>query len=107
MNAFEDEKTSNRNFVIAEIMATEKVYFDKLNALMDVFIGPLEQLKLISDEEMALQFGPLKKIYDVHKKMYEDMFYFSETKEFNIPNLFSDFVSNLSEYKVRLLPVFI
>jgi hypothetical protein len=99
----EEECQKSREFVIAEIMATEKAYFDKLQALLDVYITPLENLKIISDEDLAIQFNGLKKIHAIHFNMYMNMFEYSDSREINIPDLFAEFVSKLSEYQDYLI----
>jgi hypothetical protein len=98
-----DDALAHRDHVIAEIMSTEKVYHDKLKAIMEVLVIPLKEKNILSDDDMALQFNGLKVIYDVHKELYESMKHDSENGTLNIGNLFNRFSSRLQHYREYLV----
>jgi hypothetical protein len=102
-NMTQEDPEKRRKFVIAEIVSTEKVYFGKLQALMEVFIIPLEPLRLISSVDYSLQFDGFKLIYDVHKTMSEILIRESEEQTLNVGNLFSTFSESLGNYKDYLV----
>jgi hypothetical protein len=54
----ESEKMARkRNFVIAEIIDTEKAYLDRLMAVFDIFVEPLKRLNIVDGDEVRNQFG--------------------------------------------------
>uniref|UniRef100_A0A2M4AW53 Putative rho guanine nucleotide exchange factor vav3 n=2 Tax=Anopheles triannulatus TaxID=58253 RepID=A0A2M4AW53_9DIPT len=58
-----------RDFVIKELLDTEKNYLEALNALKLVFMKPLE--KLLSKEDIRAIFPCIKELVEIHSKFLE------------------------------------
>ena len=99
----QEDPSKRRNFVIAEIISTEKTYYEKLEAIIEVFVNPLVAMKILNDEDQALQFNGLRSIYQIHKEMYYRMRSDSEKDILNMGDLFSQFSSRLQSYKEYLV----
>lgn len=99
-----EELKKKRNYVINEIIDTEKIYFDKIRALNDVFINPLKTMKIISEDDLKLQFDGLVAMLDIHKNMYESMTANSAEHSLNMGSIFSNFSADaLQCYKIYLV----
>ncbi|XP_076289625.1 protein ECT2-like isoform X5 [Lasioglossum baleicum] len=93
---------SPRHQVFLELVQTESNYVGILSTIMTLFKSPLEDLIDTSDEllngtEAKIIFGNFPPIYEVHKKMLEELRYSAThwMEEISIGNIFLKFAPDL------------
>lgn len=75
----EEEKTKVREantarFKLAsDLLESEKTYVNQLSVIVDVFLVPLKQAKLLSAEELDILFGPIEHIYAIHSQFLDNL----------------------------------
>lgn len=98
-----NEAEKKRNFVIMEIISTEKTYFSRLQALMDVFLFPLQKKNTIGQQEFRSSFGLIEVIYGIHREMCHWMIEEEKMPKPKMGKLFLAFINYLKVYKDYLL----
>ena len=106
--ALEKEKKLEKNEktlknVVNEIVQTEKRYLDRLNAVIDVYIKPFRENKIISEEAIRLQFSTWENIAMVHDVMYNNMVDDDARGELNIGKTFIHHTKYLKVYTEYLV----
>ncbi|XP_066591325.1 protein ECT2 isoform X2 [Prorops nasuta] len=93
---------SPRHQVFLELVQTESNYVGILSTIMTLFKSPLEGLietsgELLNSTEAKIIFGNFPPIYEVHKKMLEELRYSSAhwTEDISIGNIFLKFAPDL------------
>ncbi|XP_011502842.1 PREDICTED: protein ECT2 isoform X2 [Ceratosolen solmsi marchali] len=93
---------SPRHQVFLELVQTESNYVGILSTIMTLFKSPLEDLiensgELLNSTEAKIIFGNFPPIYEVHKKMLEELRYCAAhwSEENSIGNIFLKFASDL------------
>lgn len=93
-------KASKRDMVIKEMLMTEKTYVEKLTTIVDVFLIPLREKKIIDEEQLQLQFGCVEIIKEKHESLLERF----EVLDFNeVGALFKSFIDDLVVYEDYLV----
>ncbi|XP_014601488.1 PREDICTED: protein ECT2 isoform X3 [Polistes canadensis] len=93
---------SPRHQVFLELVQTESNYVGILSTIMTLFKSPLEELtetsgELVNSTEVKIIFGNFPPIYEVHKKMLEELRYSATywTEDVSIGNIFLKFAPDL------------
>ncbi|XP_015188029.1 PREDICTED: protein ECT2 isoform X2 [Polistes dominula] len=93
---------SPRHQVFLELVQTESNYVGILSTIMTLFKSPLEDLtetsgELVNSTEVKIIFGNFPPIYEVHKKMLEELRYSATywTEDVSIGNIFLKFAPDL------------
>ncbi|XP_076379103.1 epithelial cell transforming 2 pebble isoform X7 [Megalopta genalis] len=93
---------SPRHQVFLELVQTESNYVGILSTIMTLFKSPLEDLidtsgELLNGTEAKIIFGNFPPIYDVHKKMLEELRYSAThwMEDISIGNIFLKFAPDL------------
>ncbi|XP_076667106.1 epithelial cell transforming 2 pebble isoform X9 [Andrena cerasifolii] len=93
---------SPRHQVFLELVQTESNYVGILSTIMTLFKSPLEELidtsgELLNGTEAKIIFGNFPPIYDVHKKMLEELRYSAThwMEDISIGNIFLKFAPDL------------
>ncbi|KAK2587649.1 hypothetical protein KPH14_003771 [Odynerus spinipes] len=93
---------SPRHQVFLELVQTESNYVGILSTIMTLFKSPLEDLietsgELVNSTEVKIIFGNFPPIYEVHKKMLEELRYSAAhwTEDVSIGNIFLKFAPDL------------
>lgn len=93
-------KVSKRDMVIKEMMQTEGTYVKKLSTVIDVFMKPLREKKILDEEQIQLQFSSCETILAVHHTLYQR---FVQTSFDEVGLLFKNFSDKLSVYEDYLV----
>ena len=93
------KKMKQRNFVINEIIDTERVYCDKLLAVQEVIIEPLQKNGIIDTVEMHGQFGYWTVICGIHKEMLDNMLAAREAGTLKMGVVFHKYSHYMKVYK--------
>ena len=89
-----------RDMVIKEMIHTEGTYVRRLGVVIDVFMLPLQEKKILDDEMLKMQFGGLMIILEKHKLFLESI----SNADFSIiGRLFKEFSSELNVYEEYLV----
>uniref|UniRef100_A0A0C9QGU7 ECT2_0 protein n=1 Tax=Fopius arisanus TaxID=64838 RepID=A0A0C9QGU7_9HYME len=93
---------SPRHQVVLELVQTESNYVGILSTIMTLFKSPLEDYietsnELLNSTEAKIIFGNFPPIYDVHKKMLEELRYCAAhwTEDTSIGNIFLKYAPDL------------
>ncbi|XP_012281493.1 protein ECT2 isoform X2 [Orussus abietinus] len=93
---------SPRHQVFLELVQTESNYVGILSTIMMLFKSPLEELietsaELLNSTEAKIIFGNFPPIYEVHKKMLEELRYSAAhwTEDVSIGNIFLKYAPDL------------
>uniref|UniRef100_A0A146M5X0 Protein vav n=2 Tax=Lygus hesperus TaxID=30085 RepID=A0A146M5X0_LYGHE len=60
-----------RDYVITELVETEKNYIDVLNTLLRCFIRPLSSI--LKEDDVKIIFGGIKELYEIHVGFYDQL----------------------------------
>jgi hypothetical protein len=67
------KRAEKRGFIIEEIIATEKTYYSRLTATLDVYVVPLREKGVLDMKDIQQQFGYWDVMVGIHKELYETM----------------------------------
>ncbi|XP_050546450.1 protein vav [Daktulosphaira vitifoliae] len=65
------QSIEKRDYVINELVETEKNYVDVLQTLIKCFIKPLS--KIMKDNDFSVIFQGVKELYEIHKEFHQDL----------------------------------
>jgi hypothetical protein len=85
-----------RGFIIKEMIATEATYIKKLESIINVFMIPLQQQKILDDDTCKYQFGSVAVILEKHQQLYENLSVVDYDK---VGLLFKEFSNELHVYE--------
>lgn len=91
-------KRDKRDYIIDEIIDTEKSYVYRLSLINDVYILPLQESNLISKDDLQDQFGFWESLYSIHFGLYERMTEEKNNNTMCIGKIFKDFSFFLKMY---------
>ena len=89
-----------RDMVIKEIVHTEGTYVRRLGVVVDMFMLPLQEKKILDEEMLKMQFGGLIIILEKHKVFLESI---TNADFSEIGRLFKEFSSELNVYEEYLV----
>lgn len=98
------KKAKKKEFAMKEIVSTEITYIERLKILIEYFIQPLKESKILNNKEIDVQFSLLTRLFDLHKDFTFDI---NEINLSEIIKLFEVLSENFivySDYLVNFEP---
>lgn len=92
-----------RQLIIEEIISTEDLYISKLKAIVDVFIHPLTEKRILSEEDILCQFGGLETILSKHLMFYDELTALFKSDSLLLGELFLSFGEELKCYETYMV----
>jgi len=71
-NKVRDANTA-RFKLASDLLDSERAYVQQLSVIVDVFLVPLKQAKLLSTEDLEIIFGPVEHIYAIHSQFLDNL----------------------------------
>jgi hypothetical protein len=97
------QRAQKRGFIIEEIIATEKTYFSRLCATLDVYVLPLRTNGVLDMADVQQQFGYWDVMVGIHKELYETMLKGKEAGNCQLGQIFLGFSAYLKIYQNYLV----
>lgn len=69
----EEKREKRRICVVNEILSSEQTYVKRLELAVELFIHPLREKNILTNDEFKKQFGNLEIIRDLHQKLLQDL----------------------------------
>ena len=92
------ENLKQRGFIVKEIIATERVYVDKLKAMIEVYIEPIRVKEILDSCDINSQFLNLEVIHGLHVKLLSDLTIEKVESDVKVGLVFSTFAPFLKMY---------
>ncbi|KAF5284667.1 hypothetical protein FQA39_LY16949 [Lamprigera yunnana] len=89
----ENSQKLHRNKITIEILSTEVTFINKLQILIDYFMTPIQNKRLLSKENYYILFDNIKIIYNIHKALLQEF-----RNDNNIVDAFLTFAPFLKTY---------
>jgi hypothetical protein len=73
--------TEKRKFIVDELLQTEKSYVDSLSKVRGLYMEPLQQNKILTDEQYKTIFGDINMIYKINSAFLGKLLKVAENKD--------------------------
>ena len=98
----EDAMLEKRGMVIEEVVSSENTYFNRLQGAWDVYICPLQELRILSEDDISSIFFMWEGLLGIHKRLSEELTVGLEQKSLDIGKLFNTYSHYFKMYQPYL-----
>lgn len=100
------EEKDKKFYIITEILNTEETYVSNLKMLIEKFINPIEEGKILSPSSVQTIFSSVKSIYQLNLQFLESLKSEIETKEdveYKIAECFLKYQESFKSYSCKFI----
>jgi FYVE, RhoGEF and PH domain containing 5/6 len=98
----ENEVLRKRQQVIDEILKSENTYYNRLQAAWDEYICPMQESRILSDDDIATIFFEWETLLGIHKRLNEELASANVKGTLNVGSIFNNYSHFFKMYQPYL-----